>query len=86
MHAAYFLLDTTAPGYATLIEACRAEHEKNAPGHLLSVALNRAGTRALVKVAGVKSDFVKAGVLDKCDTPEEHVSKFVPMVYTAEWL
>lgn len=86
MQAAYFLLDTAAVGYSTLIEQCRVEHVKNAQGCLLAVALNRASTRALVKVAGVRQTFLRSvDVLDKCETHEEHVAKFVPMVDSAEW-
>lgn len=80
----YFLLDTSHQDYADLIEQCRTEHVKNAPGCLLSAALNAGGTRALVKVAGVNRTWLNsAAVVDKSEKADH--SKFVEMVYGDLW-
>ena len=83
--AAYFLLDTRHADYKRLIQTCRAEHERNAKGCNLSVAMNVAGTQALVKVAGEQRTLLKSrAVLDTAVGYEEH-RKFVAMVATKEW-
>ena len=86
MHSAYFLLNTAALDYPSLINQSRTEHEKNSPGCLLSITPNRDGSLALVKVAGVRQNWINSSaVLDKCDSMEDHRTKFVPLVRTASW-
>ena len=82
---AYFLLDIGHADYTRLITQCRREHERNATGCLLSVALNVAGTKALVKVAGVRKTFLRSrALLDTAIGYEEH-KKFVALMATKEW-
>ena len=75
----YFLLDTTHPNYATTLASCDTVHTTNAPGHLLSVSLNKDGSLALVKVSGVDKSWLSGPEVIEKENKTEHYL-FVEMV------
>lgn len=65
----WFRVDAAALTYSLMKDECKTQHEKEGCG-LLSVALNVAGTEAIVKVAGAGDWKPSFGTVIKTYTPD----------------
>lgn len=83
----YFHVDTTHGSFNAMRADAAAKHRANAPGTELSVAMNVAGTEAIIKVRGGKDwtpGWVAAPFVKKIYTVADHADIF-SFFYTPIW-
>ena len=78
----YFHCDTTHPGFNALRGLAQTRHTDNAPGTVLSVTPNVAGTEAIVKVRGGAG--LASPAVIRTYTQADHADIFA-FLYTPAW-